>query len=332
MKAGDVVTLTEAPESYSLALGTTVTDDYKAGESAALEDDVYTVTSTAGYTLSGNTITYSAAAGTRLQISGIASAPADPSDKVLTLTEANFSAEVTVTDNTGEYAFSIDSGDYTDKKFTASGKSETITNAGSNISINGGGGNDYITSTGLGVTIDGGTYKDTILGGSGTDYILGGSGNDSLNGGSGADTLDGGANNDIILGGNGNDSLNGNKGNDTLSGGAGNDKLLGGAGNDTLWGGASNDTLTGGAGADIFVYQPGEGTDTITDYNFSQNDMLQILNADGTYGGYNSATFSGGKLTLAVTGGGSVVFNGVSEGDQININNTTHTVTSSSLS
>ncbi|HYZ33446.1 MAG TPA: hypothetical protein VE684_14340 [Crenalkalicoccus sp.] len=42
--------------------------------------------------------------------------------------------------------------------------------------------------------------------------------------------------------------------------------LLGGAGGDTLDGGAGNDTLWGQAGADLFVFAPGYGSDTVADF------------------------------------------------------------------
>jgi Ca2+-binding RTX toxin-like protein len=44
------------------------------------------------------------------------------------------------------------------------------------------------------------------------------------------------------------------------------DLLQGGTGNDTLTGGEGNDTLTGGGGKDKFVYNLGDGTDTISDF------------------------------------------------------------------
>ncbi|MEH2325121.1 MAG: calcium-binding protein [Nostoc sp.] len=44
------------------------------------------------------------------------------------------------------------------------------------------------------------------------------------------------------------------------------DLLQGGQGNDTFIGGQGNDTLTGGGGKDIFIYNLGDGTDTITDF------------------------------------------------------------------
>ncbi|MEH2435017.1 MAG: calcium-binding protein [Nostoc sp.] len=44
------------------------------------------------------------------------------------------------------------------------------------------------------------------------------------------------------------------------------DLLQGGTGNDTFIGGQGDDTLTGGGGKDIFIYNLGDGTDTITDF------------------------------------------------------------------
>nr|WP_322676607.1 calcium-binding protein [Nostoc sp. DedQUE03]MDZ7971851.1 calcium-binding protein [Nostoc sp. DedQUE03]MDZ8048966.1 calcium-binding protein [Nostoc sp. DedQUE02] len=46
----------------------------------------------------------------------------------------------------------------------------------------------------------------------------------------------------------------------------GNDSLLGGNSADTIKGLAGNDTITGNGGKDIFVYNLGDGTDTITDF------------------------------------------------------------------
>ena len=58
----------------------------------------------------------------------------------------------------------------------------------------------------------------------------------------------------------------------TIAGGDGRDMLLGGSGAETLRGGAGNDTIDGnvgndlalmGAGNDTFVWDPGDGSDTI---------------------------------------------------------------------
>ena len=104
--------------------------------------------------------------------------------------------------------------------------------------------------------------------------IVGNAKDNSILGGEGKNTLSGVAGNDILYGGKTNDSLNGGAGNDWLYGDAGADKLLGKDGDDSLWGGTGNDTLTGGAGADVFIYNAGDGKDTITD--FANEDFLQI--------------------------------------------------------
>ncbi|UCH48816.1 MAG: VCBS domain-containing protein [Betaproteobacteria bacterium] len=52
---------------------------------------------------------------------------------------------------------------------------------------------------------------------------------------------------------------------DTLNGGGGNDTISGGAGADTLTGAGGNDLLSGGAGSDTYVFNPGDGVDTIVD-------------------------------------------------------------------
>ena len=60
--------------------------------------------------------------------------------------------------------------------------------------------------------------------------------------------------------------LEGGGGRDFLIGGAGRDVLNGGVGDDTLEGGGGNDVLTGGAGADQFVFNAGDGYDTVIDF------------------------------------------------------------------
>ena len=132
-------------------------------------------------------------------------------------------------------------------------------------------------------------------------------------------TINGSSNADSLVGGKGRDTLLGNDGEDTLEGGKGNDILIGGAGKDSLWGGKGNDTLTGGAGDDIFIFRAGDGSDTITDY--SSGDMLTILNKKGTgFADYKKTTFSDDTLTLAINGGGKVVFKNISGATAFNIN------------
>ena len=125
-------------------------------------------------------------------------------------------------------------------------------------------------------------------------------------------------------------TLTGDKNDNSIVGGSGADILKGGKGKDTLWGGAGNDSLYGGAGADTFIYKPGEGKDTIFDYDSS--DALTILKSNGKTGGkFTKSAYSGGDLTLTIDGGGSVVFNGVSKGDKFSINSKSYTFNGKTL-
>jgi len=70
---------------------------------------------------------------------------------------------------------------------------------------------------------------------------------------------------DALYGWDGDDMLLGQNGNDLLVGGAGQDILMGEDGADTLDGGAGTDTLNGGSGQDIYIWNSGDGSDTIVD-------------------------------------------------------------------
>src|SRR6185369_8669938 len=81
-----------------------------------------------------------------------------------------------------------------------------------------------------------------------------------------AELLKGTAGDDWLRGyANTNDSISGLGGNDQIAGAAGNDTLDGGLGNDTLAGGDGNDSLQGGEGSDIYLFNPGQGQDVISD-------------------------------------------------------------------
>jgi Ca2+-binding RTX toxin-like protein len=72
--------------------------------------------------------------------------------------------------------------------------------------------------------------------------------------------------------------LSAGDGDNVMMGGAGNDIITGGAGRDVLLGGAGNDTLTGGGGANVFFFTESgpANVDMITDYNASQNDVVDV--------------------------------------------------------
>uniref|UniRef100_UPI0023EEFB3A beta strand repeat-containing protein n=1 Tax=Pseudomonas sp. RIT-PI-S TaxID=3035295 RepID=UPI0023EEFB3A len=110
----------------------------------------------------------------------------------------------------------------------------------------------------------------------------------------------------------GNDSLLGGDGNDILFGQGGNDTLNGGAGNDILVGGTGNDTLTGGAGADTFMWVKGDtGTDTITDFNTKEGDVIDLSDLLSGHGSdltqyLQVGTASDGSATLMVSSAGKL--------------------------
>jgi len=83
----------------------------------------------------------------------------------------------------------------------------------------------------------------------------------------GIDSVDGTGNglDNILIGNTGDNVLSGLDGNDQLSGLSGNDTLLGGAGDDTLFGDTGNDVVDGGDGNDTFLYNVGDGLDTLSD-------------------------------------------------------------------
>ncbi|NHR08834.1 hypothetical protein HA052_26965, partial [Chromobacterium haemolyticum] len=121
----------------------------------------------------------------------------------------------------------------------------------------------------------------TSITGSDLGGVLEGSPQDDvLKGGAGNDTLNGYDGNDLLQGGAGDDVLNGYAGNDTLEGGAGDDLLNAGSGNNVLAGGEGNDTLIGGADKDIYLFNLGDGFDTITD---NAQDKRDAADSDPAY-------------------------------------------------
>lgn len=133
--------------------------------------------------------------------------------------------------------------------------------------------------------IYGGEGADWLFGGSGADTLHGDAGDDNLVGGSGDDTLYGGDDDDYVIAGTGDDMVYGGSGVDNLYGGYGDDAVYGGAGDDTLRGdegddhiegGAGDDSMAGGEGADTFVLGPSHGDDTITDFDTTEDDNIDL--------------------------------------------------------
>ncbi len=126
---------------------------------------------------------------------------------------------------------------------------------------------------------------------------------------SGGNSLAGTNYSDTIYGLGGNDTLNGFNGNDYLDGGTGDDNIVGGGQSDTLIGGTGNDTLNGGNGNDTYVFQTGDGQDTITGETTTESFADKILFTDATtlddlnfdYASYNLNVYYGAsdKISMA---------------------------------
>ena len=75
--------------------------------------------------------------------------------------------------------------------------------------------------------------------------------------------------NEVIHGLGGDDVIYGYDGNDTIYGDEGNDTIYGGNGNDVFVGGTGNDWLSGDYGNDTYIFNKGDGNDTIRDHEMS---------------------------------------------------------------
>ncbi|HBG49568.1 MAG TPA: hypothetical protein DDW90_08735 [Cyanobacteria bacterium UBA9971] len=127
-----------------------------------------------------------------------------------------------------------------------------------------------------------------------------------------ADTIQGTTSNDVlyskgdniaVYGNNGNDLIYDLEGNNYLDGENGNDFIYGGTGNDTLLGGVGNDILEGGAGDDIYIFNKGDGNDTIFDTSWNYglvnagNDTVKF--GDGIT--LNDLEFKSNGVDLTIT-------------------------------
>ncbi|MEM9140558.1 MAG: matrixin family metalloprotease [Pseudomonadota bacterium] len=97
----------------------------------------------------------------------------------------------------------------------------------------------------------------------------------------------------------------GNALNNSIQGGDGAETISGGVGADTLGGGPGNDVLEGGVQGDVFLFNPGDGQDRITDFNVVQ-DQIRL-----------GAGISIAGVSASLADGGDDIILGLGAGDQI---------------
>ena len=247
----------------------------------------------------------------------------------------------------GDDEISGGSGD--DRVFGGRGDDEVYGDRGDDV-VHGGHGDDNIW---------GNTGDDRLFGNHGDDAMSGGLGNDLLVGGSGDDVLRGNAGADRLFGGSGSDtadyagssagvdvSLTGwfgwhhhqaAAGGDAegdvlhsienLTGSDFDDTLTGNSASNVLTGGVGSDLLSGGYGNDVFVFETGDGADTITDLqasghghgrghgrHHSRGDQIK-LDVDG-YDDFDAiqaiTTTDGDDVIINFGGGDSLTLLGIS--------------------
>ncbi|WP_258767759.1 S-layer family protein [Bradyrhizobium arachidis] len=101
---------------------------------------------------------------------------------------------------------------------------------------------------------------------------------------------------------------------DVILGDANANTLDGRDGNDRIAGRGGADTLTGGNGADTFVYADGDGADTITDFDRTQGDTIDLTGLSGLFtlaDVQSKATVSGGNTIINVGSGNTLTLIGV---------------------
>ena len=162
-------------------------------------------------------------------------------------------------------------------------------------------------------TLENYTLRETAT--TNTRYVQGTNGNDTVHGSGANDVINGRLGTDTLIGGGGDDSyivnsistvvveafdggidevrssmgfalpdhvenlyLVGNNGSKDATGNALPNIIVGNGGNNVITGGHANDILTGGGGADTFVFERGDGSDIITDFQAGTNgrDVVRL--------------------------------------------------------
>jgi Ca2+-binding RTX toxin-like protein len=251
-----------------------------------------------------------------------------------------------------------------DQLFGQSGN-DTLFGKGGNDSLFGGDGNDILTGGSGDDQVFGQSGNDTMIWnpGDGTDLNEGGDGIDTtqVNGGNASESftatpngtrvrfdrldpapfsIDIGTTENLVLSANGGDdtfvgsnglaplislTVDGGPGNDTITGGDGNDTLIGGDGNDLITGGRGNDVALMGAGNDTFVWNPGDGSDTVEGQGdadtlqFNGANVAENINLSAN-GSRLRLTRDVGNVTMDVNGVENVDLNTLGGADTVTMN------------
>ncbi|OBQ45757.1 beta strand repeat-containing protein, partial [Halodesulfovibrio spirochaetisodalis] len=123
-----------------------------------------------------------------------------------------------------------------------------------------------------------------------------------VNASGGNDTITGGNVTTIVNAGSGNDSITTGAKNDVLTGGSGNDTINAGSGSDTITGGTGDDILTGGTGGDTYIFNIGDGNDTIHEGSCNGVDIDIINLGVGISVGDIIYRVDGNDLVIGFTG------------------------------
>ena len=125
-------------------------------------------------------------------------------------------------------------------------------------------------------------------------------------------------------------TIDGGDGNDRIAGGKGVERLIGGRGNDSIDGNGGNDLGLLGAGNDTFVWDPGDGSDTVEGQ--AGTDTMLFNGANGAEQVDLSANGSRlkffrvqGAITMDTAGVERVDFNALGGADLVTVNDLTGT-------
>jgi Ca2+-binding RTX toxin-like protein len=120
-------------------------------------------------------------------------------------------------------------------------------------------------------------------------------------------------------------TIDGGDGNDTIAGGKGVERLLGGRGADSIDGNGGNDLALLGAGNDTFIWDPGDGSDTVEGQ--AGADTMRFNGANGTdqvelsANGHRLKFFRvQGNITMDTAGVERVDFNALGGADLATVN------------